>query len=220
MLSSIGTPLTVQQTQLAGKTTPTDTYAVAIAVIVSLMFVTLLLAAGMLALERSENAYPRLVRGLVSESGLLSEKVLLAAGCAAAVTLVMAAAVSAFVHLDWGRFELWVLALGFGGLAFGALGVAIGGLAREVSAASLMAFLLSLPIAFVALVPADSVSSGVKTALDVVAFVFPFKAALEAANNAFSGTAPGIGLPLLHLAVLTVAFAVLGRLAMRRFAAA
>jgi hypothetical protein len=102
VLSSIGTPLTVDQTELAGKTTPTETYAVAIAVIVSLMFVTLLLAAGMLALERSENAYPRLVRGLVSAERLLSEKVVLAAGCAAAVTLVMAAAVSLFVHLDWG----------------------------------------------------------------------------------------------------------------------
>lgn len=218
VLSSIGTPLTVQQTQLAGQTTPTATYAVAIAVIVSLMFVTLLLASGMLALERSEHAYTRLVRGLVSPEGLLSEKIVLAAGCAAAVTLVMAAAVSAFVHLDWGRFELWVVALAFGGLAFGALGVAIGGVAREVSAASLLAFLISLPIAFVALIPADAVSSGLKTFLDVIAFVFPFKAALEAASNAFSGTSPGIGLPLLHLAVLAVVFAALARLALRRFA--
>ena len=69
VLSSIGTPLTVEQTELAGKTTPTDAYAAAIAVIVSLMFVTLLLAAGLLALERSENAYARLVRGLVSPGG-------------------------------------------------------------------------------------------------------------------------------------------------------
>ena len=82
MLGSIGTPLTVETTQLAGKTTPTDTYAAAIAVIVSLMFVTLLLAAGLLAIERSENAYSRLVRGLVSPSGLLSEKVVLSALCA------------------------------------------------------------------------------------------------------------------------------------------
>jgi ABC-2 type transport system permease protein len=220
VLSSIGAPLTVNQTQLAGRTTPTDSYAVAIAVVVSLMFVTLLLAAGMLALERSENAYPRLVRGLVSPEGLLSEKVALAAGCAGTGTLVMAAAVSTFVHLDWSRFELWVLALALGGLAFSGLGVAIGGLAREVSAASLMAFLLSLPIAFVALIPSDSVSSGLKTVLDVVAFLFPFKAALEATNNAFSGTSPGIGLPALHLAVLTVAFVGLARLALRRFAAA
>jgi hypothetical protein len=218
VLGSIGTPLTVDETQLSGNTTPGDTYAVAIAVIVSLMFVTLLLAAGMLALERSEHAYPRLIRGLVSPARLLSEKVVLAAGCAAAVTVLMAAFVSLFVHLDWSRFELWVLALAFGGLAFGALGVAIGGLAREVSAASLMAFLVSLPIAFVALVPASAVSGGLKTALDVIAFAFPFKPALEAASNAFSGASPGIGWPLVHLFALTIAFAGLARLTLKRFA--
>jgi hypothetical protein len=53
----------------------------------------------------------------------------------------------------------------------------------------------------------------------VVAFVFPFKAALQAAANAFSGTSPSIGLPLLHLALLAVAFAVVARMAMRRFGA-
>jgi ABC-type multidrug transport system permease subunit len=218
VLGSIGNPLTVNLTQLSGKTTPTDQYAIAIAVIVSLMFVTLLLAAAMLALERSENAYARLVRGLISKTGLLSEKIILSAGCAALVTLVMAAFISLFVHLDWGRFELWVLALALGGLAFGALGVTIGGLAREVSVASLMAFLISLPIAFIALIPADAVSGTLKRVLDAVSFVFPFKAALDAVNNAFSGTAPGIVGPLIHLAVLTVVFGALARLTLRRYA--
>ena len=218
VLSSIGSPLTIRQTQLAGRTTPTALYAAAIAVIVSLMFVGVLLAAGMLALERSEHAYSRLVRGLVTPEGLLSEKVLLAAGAAAGVTLLMSAFVSLFVHLDWARFPLWVAALAAGGLAFGALGVAIGGLAREVSVASLMAFVVSLPIAFVALVPGDAVSGTLKSILDAIAFVFPFKAALQAVANAFSGTAPGIGWPLLHLAVLTLMFGALARLALRRFA--
>lgn len=218
VLGSIGNPLTVNLTQLSGKTTPTDQYAIAIAVIVSLMFVTLLLASAMLALERSEHAYSRLVRGLISPSGLLSEKIVLSAGCAALVALLMAAFVSLFVHLDWGRFELWVLALALGGLAFGALGVTIGGLAREVSVASLMAFLISLPIAFIALIPADAVSGTLKRVLDAVSFVFPFKAALDAVNNAFSGTAPGIVGPLIHLAVLTVVFGALARLTLRRYA--
>ena len=61
----------------------------------------------------------------------------------------MAAFVSLFVHLEWARVPAVGAALALGGLAFGALGVAIGGLAREVSVASLMAFLISLPIAFV-----------------------------------------------------------------------
>jgi ABC-2 type transport system permease protein len=218
VLGSIGTPLTVDQTELAGKTTPSDSYAATIAVIVSLMLLALLLAAGLLALERSENTYSRLVRGLVMPTGLLSEKIALAAACAGLVALLMAALVSAFVHLDWARFELWLAALAFGGVAFGALGVAIGGLAREVSVASLMALLLSLPIAFVALVPGTAVSGGVKALLDVVAFVFPFKAALEAASNAFTGSAPGIVGPLAHLAALALVFGALARVAVRRFA--
>lgn len=218
VLTSIGSPLTIKQTDLAGKTTPTASYAAAIAVVVSLMFVGMLLAAGMLALERSEHAYPRLVRGLIKPEGLLSEKVLLAAGAAAAVTLLMSAFVSLFVHLEWVRFPLWLAALVLGGLAFAAVGVAIGGLARDVSVASLMAFVVSLPIAFVALVPGDAVSGTLKTILDVVAFVFPFRATLQAATNAFSGASPGIGWPLVHLAVLTLVFGALARLAMRRFA--
>jgi len=182
------------------------------------MFVTMLLAAGMLALERSENAYPRLIRGLVTPGRLLSEKILLSGGCAALVTLAMAVLVSLFVHLDWARVELWVAALALGGVAFGALGVTIGAVAREVSAASLLAFLVSLPVAFIARVPAHAVSGTLKTVLDVVSFVFPFKAALEAISNAFSATAPSIGLPLLHLAVLALAFGALARLSLRRFA--
>ena len=219
VLGTIGTPLTVNETQVDGRTTPSDAYAAAIAVIVSLMFVTILLAAGLLALERSENAYPRLVRGLVTPGRLLSEKVILAAGCATVVTLAMAAFVSLFVHLDWSRFELWVLALALGSVAFGALGVAIGAIAREVSAASLMAFLVSLPVAFVALIPANAVSGTLKSILDAISFVFPFKAALEAISNAFSGASPQIGLPLVHLAVLAVVFGGLATLSMRRFAA-
>jgi ABC-type transport system involved in cytochrome c biogenesis permease component len=218
VLGSIGTPLSVDKTELAGRTTPTDSYAAAIAVIVSLMFVTVLLAAGMLAIERSENTYNRLVRGLVSPGRLLSEKVVLSAVCAGLVTLLMSVFVALFVHLEWSRFPLWLVALAFGGLAFGALGVAIGAVARDVSTASLLAFGLSLPIAFVALVPANAVSGPLKAVLDAIAFVFPFRAALDAVSNAFTGTAPGIGWPLLHLAVLTVAFWAVGRAAVRRLA--
>ncbi|HWC86640.1 MAG TPA: ABC transporter permease [Solirubrobacteraceae bacterium] len=218
VLGSIGTPLTVDETELAGRTTPTATYAATISVVFSLMLVTMLLAAGMLALEREEHTFARLVRGLVSPTALLTEKVMLAGGCAAAAGLVMAAGLSSFVAVEWSRFPLWIVALVFAGLAFGALGVAIGGLAREVRAASLLAFMLSLPVAFIALVPTTAVSSALKSVLDAVAFVFPFRAALDAANNAFSGTAPGIGWPLVHLAGLALVFGALARVALRRLA--
>jgi ABC-type multidrug transport system permease subunit len=216
VLGSIGSPLTVTQTQLQGATTPTSVYAAAIAAIVSLMFVALLLAAGTLALEWSEGTYARLVRGLVTPSALLGAKVLLSGACAAVLTLVMAVCVSAFVHLDWARVVLWMLTFGCGGVAFAALGVALGAIAREVATASLMAFLLALPIAFCALVPAGAVSPAVHAVLTGVGFCFPFAPALGAASNAFSGTAPGVLLPLVHLVVLAGVFLALGRLALSR----
>ena len=59
----------VKQTVLDGLAHAARRFAVAVAVTVSLMFVTVLLAAGMLALEREEHAFGRLVRGLVSRHG-------------------------------------------------------------------------------------------------------------------------------------------------------
>src|SRR5690349_12114842 len=91
VLSSLATPVKVDQKVIEGRRTPLDAFAVTVAVTMSLMLVCVLLAAGMLALEREEHAFSRLVRGLVSPTGLLAEKVLLSAGCAAAVTLVMTA---------------------------------------------------------------------------------------------------------------------------------
>jgi ABC-2 type transport system permease protein len=109
-----------------------------------------------------------------------------------------------------------VLALAFGAVAFGALGVAIGALAREVRAASLLAFLLSLPLAFLALVPAGSVAAGVEAVINVVSFVFPFKAALQALDAAVNRASPSLGISLLHLSVLALAFGALARLGLRR----
>jgi ABC-type multidrug transport system permease subunit len=217
-IGTIGTPLTVQRTELAGRTTPLASYAVAIAAVTSLMFISLLLGAGMLALERSEHAYLRLVRGLVRPEALLSEKVTLAGLVAALLALALSAIVSIFVPLQWGRFELWVPALVSAGLAFAALGVAIGSLAREVGTASLIAFLFSLPVAFAALIPGAAVSGGPARALDAVSFLFPFRPGLQAVNSAFSGAAPGLAWPLVHLAVQVLVFAALARLALRRFA--
>ncbi len=81
ILSTIGSPIKIDTEVLEGGTTPLSSFAVAVAVSISLMFVTVLLAAGTLALEREENAFRRLVRGLVSPTGLLAEKAMLAAAC-------------------------------------------------------------------------------------------------------------------------------------------
>ena len=216
-LSTLSQPLTVKETLLHGRRTPLDAYAVAISVTVSLMFVCVLLAAGVLALEREENAFHRLVRGLASRGALLGEKILLAAACSFAVTLLMLAGIGAFVGLDWGRFPQWVAALAAGGVGFAALGVAIGSLAREVRAASLLAFLLSLPLAFLALVPSGAVAGGLYDVIRVISALFPFKPALQAADAAINGSDPGLGVPLLHLAAVTAAFSAIARVGLRRF---
>ena len=68
------------------------------------------------------------------------------------------------------------------------MGVAIGSLAREVRAASLLAFLASLPIAFLALVPSGAVAPGLYDVIRVISACFPFKAALQAIDIAVNDT--------------------------------
>jgi ABC-2 type transport system permease protein len=240
VLTTVSQPIAVRSTLLHGRRTPLDTYAVVVAVSISLMFVCVLLAAGGIALEREEHVLARLVRGpptpsatserarggrgrrgraggpLISCEGLLAEKALLAAVCAFVVAFAMLLGVSAFVSLDLSRAGEWALALAFGALAFGALGVAIGALAREVRAASLLAFLLSLPLAFLALVPSGSVAGGLYSVIGGVSFVFPYKAALQALDAAVNGASPAIAGSIAHLAGLTLLFGALARLGVRR----
>jgi ABC-2 type transport system permease protein len=217
VLAVVGEPIRVKATALDGGTTSLTSFAVALAVAVSLMFITLLLAAGTLALEREENAFSRLVRGLVSKTGLLAEKAALASACSVVVCLVMMAGLGLFVDLDWGRFPLWLAALALGALAFAALGLAIGGVTRDVRAASLLAFMLCLPLAFLALVPSGAVAPALYDVTRAISAIFPFKPALDALDAALNDAGDLAG-PLLHLAGLTLAFGALGRLALQRFA--
>jgi ABC-2 type transport system permease protein len=215
ILESIATPVAVDERPLGGTDSSLDVFGVEVAVVLSLMVVTLLLAAGMLALEREEHAFGRLVRGLVSRSALLAEKIGLAALCGGALAVIMLAVLSAFLDLGWDRVPAWVLALAVAALAFAALGVAIGALTREVRAASLLAFMLALPVAALALIPSGAVSGGLYDLIRIVSGIFPFKPALTALDGALSGG--DLLLPLVHLAALTLGFAVLARIALRRF---
>jgi ABC-type multidrug transport system permease subunit len=217
VLAVVGEPIRVRAKALEGGETSLSSFAVALAVSVSVMFIAVLLAAGMLALEREENAFPRLVRGLVSRTGLLVEKAGLAALCAGAVCLLMLSGLGLFVDLDWSRLPLWVVALAAGALAFATLGLAVGALTREVRAASLLAFMLALPLAFLALVPSGAVAPALYDAIRAVSAAFPFKPTLDAMDAALND-AGALGGPLLHLAGLAAGFGLLGRLALRRFA--
>jgi ABC-type multidrug transport system permease subunit len=217
VLGVVGEPIRVNAKALEGGSTSLNAFAVALAAAVSLMFITLLLAAGLLAVEREENAFARLVRGLVSHTALLAEKAALAALCSTAVCLLMLAGLGLFVDLDWARLPLWLVAVVAGAVAFAALGLAIGALTREVRAASLLAFMLALPLAFLALVPLGAVAPALFDVIRAVSAAFPFKPTLDALDAALND-AGGLAGPLVHLAVLALVFGALSRLGLRRFA--
>ena len=84
-------------------------------------------------------------------------------------------------------------------------------------AVSLLAFMVTLPIAFLSLVPSGAVGKDVYDAIGVVVAVFPFKPALDAMTAALDPSGASIGGPLVHLAILAVAYGLLARFALRRF---
>jgi hypothetical protein len=217
LIDRLAQPIVVDKHSVSAPTPPLDVFAIAVAATLTLTFVTLLLVAGSLALEREENTFPRLTRGLVSQSALLAEKVGLGIAVGLVVTLLMLAGVEIFVGLEWGRFALWLVAIVAGGGALAAAGAALGATARDVRAVSLLAFMLSLPIALLSLVPSGAVGATLYDGIRLLTALFPFKPALQAMTAALDPAGPGIGGPLLHLAILIVAYGTLARLALRRF---
>jgi ABC-type transport system involved in cytochrome c biogenesis permease component len=217
LLSAIAEPIKVDKQVISGETPPLDIFAIAVSATVTLMFVTVLLVAGSLALEREENAFSRITRGLVGRGALLAEKVGLGVVVSLVVTLVMLGGLELFVDLQWGRIGLILIAILAGGAAFAAAGAALGASAREVRAASLLAFMVSLPLAFLSLVPSGSVGRTLFDVIEVITALFPFDPALDAITAGLDESGPSLGTALLHLAALTAAYAALARLALRRF---
>ncbi len=218
LIDRLAQPIAVHKQSVSAPTPPLEIFAIAVAATLTLTFVTLLLVAGSLALEREENTFPRLTGGLLSRTGLLVEKIGLGVVVGLVVTLLMLGGVQLFVGLEWSRAGLWLLAILAGGAALAAAGAALGAAARDVRAVSLLAFMISLPVALLSLVPSGAVGSGLYEGIRVVTALFPFKPALQAMTAALDSAGPGIGGPLLHLAILIVGYGALARLAMRRFA--
>jgi ABC-2 type transport system permease protein len=218
LIERLAQPIQVEKVAVGGSSPPLEIFAIAVAATLTLAFVTVLLVAGSLALEREENAFLRLTRGLVSSEALIAEKILLGVAVGLVVTLLMLGGLEIFVPLEWSRFGLWLIAILFGGAALAAAGAALGAAAREVRSVSLLAFMLTLPIAFLSLVPSGAVGSGTFDLVRVITALFPFKPALQAMTAALDASGPSIGGPLAHLVILLVAYAVIARLALRRFA--
>jgi ABC-type transport system involved in cytochrome c biogenesis permease component len=218
VLGAIAAPIKVDTHEVSGGKGTLEGFAVAAATTIALMFVAVLLGAGMLALEREEHAFGRLIRGLVRPTTLLVEKVLLGALAAFVVGAGLLGLLAIFQPVSLSRAPLWLLALALGATGFSSLGVAVGALTRDVRAASLLSFLLSLPIAALALVPSGTLSNVAFDAVRGVSAIFPFKATLNALDAGLNDSG-SLGLPLLHLAVLALAYLVLARVALRRFGA-
>jgi ABC-2 type transport system permease protein len=218
LIERLAQPIQVDRVAVGGSSPPLEIFAIAVAATLTLAFVTVLLVAGSLALEREENAFLRLTRGLVSSEALLAEKILLGVGVGLVVTLLMLGGLEIFVPLEWSRIGLWLAAILAGGAALAAAGAALGAAAREVRAVSLLAFMVTLPIAFLSLVPSGAVGTGIFDVVKIVTAIFPFKPALQAMTAALDSSGGSIGGPLLHLAILIVAYALIARLALRRFA--
>jgi ABC-2 type transport system permease protein len=219
LLTRLSQPIAVDKQVVNTSTPPLEVFAIAVAATFTLAFVTVLLVAGSLALEREENAFPRLTRGLVSRSALLTEKVMLGVAVGLVVTLLMLAGLAFFVPLHWSRFGLWLLAILGGGAALGTAGAALGAAAREVRAVSLLAFMVTLPVAFLSLIPSGTVGPAAYDVIKLIAALFPFKPALQAMTAALDPGGPSIAGALLHLGILVVAYGLLARFALRRFSA-
>ena len=218
LLGAVAEPIAVEKVVVSGASASLDAFAIAVAATVTLMFVTVLLVAGSLALEREENAFTRITRTAVGPSGLLAEKLALGIVASVTVTLLMLGVLTPFVAIAWERVGLILAAILAGGAAFAAFGAAIGAAAREVRASSLLAFMVSLPVAFLSLVPSGTVSATVFDLLEVFRALFPFDPALDAMSAGLDASGSGVGLRLVHLVALTAAYGALARLALRRFA--
>jgi hypothetical protein len=217
ILTAIAEPIEVVKTEVGDEAPSLDTFAIAVTATFALMFVTVLLVAGSLALEKEENAFTRLTAGLVSRVQILISKLGLGTIVGAAVVLILLAALSVFVPIEWSRAPIWILAAILGAAAFAAVGAALGAVTREVRVATLAAVMLCLPFALLSLVPDDAVGPAIETVISVVTATFPFKPSLDALTGGLEVSGPTVWLPMFHLLILTAAYGSLARIALRRF---
>ncbi len=161
-IRATASPVRLVERREQGRTWLLSAQVQAYAMAMTAMLLCLLLAAAALAAERDENVIGRLVRGPVGLGRLVLAKAALSACIALLLGLVLAAAFGVAVETagvaggqPWQRLPLVALGLVLAGGGAGALGAALGGLAREARTAALIALLVGLPIVFVGLVPRE-----------------------------------------------------------------
>jgi ABC-2 type transport system permease protein len=222
-LRATANPIELAIDREAGRTWLLGAQLQAYALALTLAFVCVLLAAGAVAAERDENVVGRLVRGLVRLWELVAVKLLLGAVIAVAIGLALALVFGVAAEIagvegggPWSRLPLLTFGLALAGGAFGAFGVLLGVLARESRTAVLVAFLVTLPLVLVGVVPEGSVE-----AAGWISAVFPFGHAVDFFEAALFDLDPWrtVGVEALWLAGLGAAFAAAARTGVRRFLA-
>jgi len=217
ILTAIAEPIQANKAEVGDEAPSLNTFAIAVTATFALMFVTVLLVAGSLALEKEENAFTRLTAGLVSRGQILAGKLGLGTIVGLTVVVILLAGLSIFVPIQWSRAPIWILAGLLGAAAFAAVGATLGAATREVRAATLAAVMICLPFALLSLVPDDAVGPAIETVISVVTAAFPFRPALDALTGGLELSGPSVWLPMLHLLILVFVYGGLARLALRRF---
>jgi hypothetical protein len=222
-LRATANPIQLEVDTKAGRTWLLSAQLQAYALGLTLAFICVLLAAAALAAERDENVIGRLLRGLVRLVDLVLVKVLLAALVAVGLGFAIALMFGALAEIfdvsggePWQRLPLLVVGLALAGAAFGAFGALIGALSRESRTAVLVAFLATLPLVLVGLVP-----EGAARAAWWAARAFPFSHSVDFFQAALYDTNPWgtLAREAAWLLALGLAFGAAARLAVRRLLA-
>ena len=220
-LASTAHPVRLVQQSTSGRSYLLGSQVQSYGLGISLAFVTLLLGAAVLTLERDENVLARLLRSGARPGVLIGEKVALCAivGCVLGVLLALGFGVAAEISSSgaaWARIPLLLLPLAAAGAAFGALGCAVGAAARDLRAASLVGVALVTPIVLVGLVPREvsPLAAGISEFL-------PFAPAARAFGAALFDSAPVTSVLAAsgHLLLLTAALGAASLALFRRFSA-
>jgi ABC-type multidrug transport system permease subunit len=157
-LAATAHPIALHQRSTRGRSYLLGSQVQSYGLAISLAFVTLLLGAAVLTLERDENVLARLLRSGTRPVVLLAEKIALCAiaGCALGLLLALGFGVAAEISSSgaaWARIPLLLVPLAAASAAFGALGCVVGATARDLRASSLVGVALVTPIVLVGLVP-------------------------------------------------------------------
>ena len=181
-LQATANPIQLVHVSQGGRSWLLSAQVQAYALALALAFVAVLLGAGAIVAERAENVLGRLVGGLVGLGRLVAEKICFVGLVAAGLGLLLALVFGLIVEVGhvsggqpWGRLPLLLAGLLLAAAAFAAFGVLVGALTREAGTATLVAFLVALPLTLVSLVP-----NGTAPVVEWIGALFPFGHAVHA----------------------------------------